>query len=114
MKKLVTFLAAVASFAVLTPTASQARDFHGSSSRSFSHNCGSCRTPVYRERAVTGYDRHGHPVYGYRTIGHSCRPSYGSGHGHGGHSSGHGSNHGSGGHFSLPGFHFDFGGRGRH
>ncbi|MES2595792.1 MAG: hypothetical protein V4662_10675 [Verrucomicrobiota bacterium] len=107
MKKIITLLAVAVSFAVLSPTTSQARDGHGhSSSRSVSHSCGSCGTPVYRERAVTGYDRHGHPVYSYRTIGHSCRSS--SGHG-GGHSS-HGSSSGSG-HVGLPGFHFDFGGR---
>lgn len=112
MKKLITLLAVTASFAVLAPASVQARDSHGHSSRSVSHNCGSCGSPVYRERVITGYDRCGEPVYGYRTVGHSCRSS--SGHG-GGHGSGHGSSHGSsGGHISLPGFHFDFGGRGRH
>ncbi|MCP5560179.1 MAG: hypothetical protein H7A55_20715 [Verrucomicrobiaceae bacterium] len=110
MKKLITLLAVTASFAVLSPASVQARDDHGhSSSRSVSHNCGSCGSPVYRERTFNGYDRHGHPVFGYRTVGHSCRSS--SGHG-GGHGSGHGSS--SGGHISLPGFHFDFGGSGRH
>ncbi|MDZ4405540.1 hypothetical protein [Prosthecobacter sp.] len=104
MKKIITLLAVVAGFAVLTPATSQARDGHGSYSRSYSHTCGSCRTPVYRERVCTGHDRHGHPVYGYRTASHSCRPSYG----HGSH--GHGSSHGSSrGRFSLPGFLFGFG-----
>lgn len=111
MKKLITFLALTASLAILASATSQAFDGHGSS-RSFSNNCGSCGTPVYRERAITGYDRHGHPVYGYRIVSHSCRPSYGYGSSH---NSSHGSNLGSnGGHISLPGFHFDFGGRGRH
>lgn len=113
MKKLITLLAIGAGFAVMAPTSSQARDGHGGSS-SFSHRCGSCGSSVYRQQVITGYDRHGHPVYGWRTASHSCRTSYeghGGSHG-GGHSSGHGGGHG-GGHISLPGFHFDFG-RGRH
>jgi hypothetical protein len=109
MKKLLTLLAVTASLAVFVPTTSQARDSHGHSSRSFSHSCNSCGTSVYRERAVTGYDRHGHAVYGYRTVGHSCRSN--SGHGRG-HSSGQSSHHNSGrsGHISGPGFHLDLGG----
>lgn len=35
------------------------------------------RHAVLRERAVTGYDRHRKPVYGYRTASHNCRPSNG-------------------------------------
>lgn len=103
--KLITLLAVVAGFAVLTPATSQARDYHGSSNRSYSHNCGSCRTPIYRQRVVVGHDRHGCPVYGYRTVSHSCRSSYGhSSHGHSSH--GHS---GSRGGISLPGFFFGFG-----
>jgi uncharacterized membrane protein YgcG len=113
MKKLITLLAVTASFAVLTPAAVQAGDHHHSSSRSYSHACGSCGSSVYRERVYAGRNNCGEPVYTWRTVGHSCRSS--SGHG-GGHSSGHSSSHGSsGGHISLPGFHFDFGDRsGRH
>jgi len=107
MKKIITLLAVAASLAVLTPTTSQARDDHRSSSRSFSHSCGSCRAPVYRERVCTGHDRHGRAIYGYRTSIHSCRSSHGHGHSSHGHSShGHNSNRGR---FSLPGFLFGFG-----
>lgn len=106
MKKLITLLAVTATFAVLAPVTMQARDSHGHSSRSYSHSCGSCRAPVYRERVFAGYNRCGEPVYSWRTVGHSCR----SGHGHG-HSSGHGSR---GGHVSFPGLHLDLGGRGSH
>jgi hypothetical protein len=105
MKKIITLMAATASLGLLMPSVLEAHDRHdsGHSSRSYSHNCGSCGSAVYRERTVTGYDRHGHPVYGYRTASHSCRSS--SGHGSGHHRS-------SGGHISFPGFHFDFGGHG--
>jgi len=107
MKKLITLLAVAASLAVFTPTTSQARDDRRSSSRSFSHSCGSCRAPVYRERVCTGHDRHGRAIYGYRTARHSCRSSHGHGYSSHGHSS-HGHNSSRGG-FSLPGFFFGFG-----
>ncbi len=100
MKKLITLLAVTASLAVFAPASSQAYDGH-SSSRSFANRCGSCGTSVYRERVVTGRDCHGHPIFGYRTVSHNCRPSY-SGHHHG-----HGRNAGP----SRPsGFHFNLGG----
>ncbi|MFZ2277862.1 MAG: hypothetical protein WAW39_08680 [Prosthecobacter sp.] len=109
MKKFITLLAVTASLAVLAPATSQAFDGHASS-RNFANNCGSCGTPVYHERAITGYDRHRNPVYGYRTASHNCRPSNGHGSGN---RFGHGSNHGgnSGGHFGPSGFQFNFGGR---
>ena len=81
MKKILIILAASATFGVLAPATSQAFDGHGSS-RSFVNHCSSCGTPVYRERAIVGHDRHGHPIFGYRTISHNCRPSFGR-HGHG-------------------------------
>jgi hypothetical protein len=107
MKKLLTLLAVAASFAVFTPSAVQARDSHCLTSRSHSHNCGSCGSSVYRERVFVGYNRCGEPVYSYRTVGHNCR--YSQGHRH---SSRHHSHRGysSGGHISLPGFHIVFGG----
>ncbi|MFZ2281975.1 MAG: hypothetical protein WAW39_29530 [Prosthecobacter sp.] len=101
MKKLITLLALTASFAVLAPSTSHAFEGHGSS-RNSSNNCGSCGTPLSREHAVTGYDRHRNPVYGYRTASHNCRPS-----------NGHRSNLRE--HGSAPTFHSNLGGRdGRH
>lgn len=83
MKKLFTLIAVTASLAVFAPASSQAFDCH-SSNRSFAHNCGSCGTSVYRERVITGFDRHHHPIFGYRIVSHNCRPSFaGHGHGHG-------------------------------
>lgn len=106
MKKIITLLAVATSLAIFTPSASQAYDGRGHSSRSYSHSCGSCRSPIYRERVVIGRDRHGCLQYGYRTVSHSCRSSHGHGHSSHGHSSrGHGSS--SGGRF--PGFFFGFG-----
>lgn len=101
MKKIITLLAVATGFAVMAPAASQAHDSrgqhsHGGSSRSFSHNCNTCRTPVYRERAVVGRDRHGCAIYGWRTVAHNCRPA----HNHGGR---------PGAHISLPGVHIDLG-----
>lgn len=107
MKKLFFLIAVTTAFTVLTPTMSQARDNHHSAARSVSHSCRFCGSAVYRERAITGYDRHGHPVYGYRTLSHHCRSD-----GRRSNSRGHGS--GQGGHISTPGFHMDFGGRERH
>ncbi len=105
MKKIITLLAvAVTSLAAFTPTTSQARDGHdhGHSSRSYSHSCGSCRSPIYRERVVIGRDRHGCLQYGYRTVSHRCSSRSGHGHHDHGHSShGHGSSRG--------GFFFGFG-----
>lgn len=109
MKKILTLLAVAAtSLAVLAPSTSQAYDGHGhgSSSRSFSHSCGACRAPVYRQRVVIGRDRHGCLQYGYRTVSHSCRSSYGRGHDHGHSSHGH-SSHGSS--RGGSGFFFGFG-----
>ncbi len=103
MKKLITLLAVTAGLAVFAPSSSQAFDGHGhSSSRSFSNNCGSCGTAVYRERVVTGYDRHRHPIYGYRIVSHSCRPRHSSH--HHGHSSSFGPSRSSGFHFNLGSF----------
>ncbi|MES2597046.1 MAG: hypothetical protein V4662_17000 [Verrucomicrobiota bacterium] len=102
MKKIITLLAvAVTSLAALTPSTTQAYDGHGHSSRSYSHSCGSCRAPIYRERVVIGRDRHGCLQYGYRTVSHSCRSSHGHGHDYG-HSS-HGRGHSSHGHGSSRG-----------
>jgi hypothetical protein len=104
MKKLITLLAVTASLAVLAPASSQAFDGHNSS-RSFANNCATCRTPVYRERGITGHDRHGHPIFGYRVLSHNCRPSFaGYHHGHGGNS----------GPSRAPGFHFNFGSHSGH
>lgn len=102
MKKLLTLLAATATLAVLAPASSQAFDGHHSSRR-FANNCGSCGTAVYRERVVIGYDRHRHPIFGYRVLSHHCRPMA--------HRHGHGCNTGPS---RTPGFHFNFGGRSRH
>jgi len=104
MKKIITLLAVTASFAVLAPASSQAFDGHHSS-RSFANNCGSCGTAVYRERVITGYDRHHHPIFGYRIVSHNCRPVGRS------HNYGHGSN---GSFFRAPRFHFNFGGHSSH
>lgn len=108
MKKIITLLAVATGFAVMAPAASQAHDSrsphsHGGSSRSFAHSCNSCRTPVYRERAVVGRDRHGCAIYGWRTVAHSCRPAPSRGHGHS-----HGGSR-PGAHISLPGVHIDLG-----
>ncbi|MHB1080312.1 MAG: hypothetical protein ACYC67_12970 [Prosthecobacter sp.] len=100
MKKIIALLAVTASLAVLAPASSQAFDGHHSS-RSFTNNCGSCGTAVYRERVITGYDRHGHPIFGYRIVSHNCRPV----------SHRHGSNFGPS---RGPGFHFNFGGHSSH
>ncbi|MGV3664398.1 MAG: hypothetical protein ACO1TE_29770 [Prosthecobacter sp.] len=108
MKKIITLLAVATGFAVMAPAASQAHDSrsphsHGSSSsRSFSHSCRTCGTGVYRERAIVGRARDGCAIYGWRTVAHSCRPSFGHGHGrsHGGR---------PGAHISLPGVHIDLG-----
>lgn len=102
MKKIITLLAIVSGFAVMAPAASQAHDSrsphsHGSSSRSFSHRCNSCGTGVFRERAVVGRDRHGCAIYGWRTVGHNCRPAHRHDHGH---------SHGRGG---RPSLHIDLG-----
>ncbi len=104
MKKLITLLAVSVGLAVLAPAKSQAFDGHNSS-RSFSNHCSSCGTAVYRERAVIGHDRHGHPIFGYRIVSHNCRPAgHSHGHGHGSHTR----------HSSGPGFHFNFGGHSGH
>ncbi|OYW72052.1 MAG: hypothetical protein B7Z37_26005 [Verrucomicrobia bacterium 12-59-8] len=102
MKKLITLLAAAASLAVFAPASSQAFDGH-CSSRSFANNCGSCGTAVYRERVVVGYDRHRHPIFGYRVVSHNCRPSPAAHH--------HGSNSGPS---RAPGFSFHFGSHSGH
>jgi hypothetical protein len=106
MKTLITLLAVSASLAALAPVNSQAFDGHNhgsSGSRCFANNCGSCGTAVYRERVVVGHDRHGCPIFGYRTVSHVCRPV--------GHNHGHGSNAGPS---RAPGFRFSFGGRSSH
>lgn len=77
MKKIITLLAATASLAVFAPSSSHAFDGHRhgpAPSRSFANNCNSCGTSVYRERVVVGYDRHRHPIFGYRIVSHNCRP----------------------------------------
>lgn len=83
MKKIFTLLAVSASLAVFAPASSQAFDGHHhgpAPSRSFAHNCGNCGSAVYRERVITGYDRHHHPIFGWRIVNHTCRPM---GHHHG-------------------------------
>ncbi|WP_395739886.1 hypothetical protein [Prosthecobacter sp.] len=105
MKKIITLLAIMTGFAVVAPTASEARDHHdhGGSFTSFSHRCGACGTSVYRQRVIIGRDRHGHLVYGWRTVSHNCRPAHHHDHGHS-----------SGGRFGFPGFGMNSGGHGRH
>ncbi|WP_395745522.1 hypothetical protein [Prosthecobacter sp.] len=100
MKKIITLLAITTGFAVMAPTASEARDHHdhGGFAPSFSHRCSACGTSVYRQQVIVGHDRHGHPVYGWRTVSHSCRPAH----------------HSHGRHFGSPGFQMNWGGHGRH
>ncbi|HEY1050084.1 MAG TPA: hypothetical protein VGE39_10030 [Prosthecobacter sp.] len=86
MKKIFTLLAMATSFAVMAPSASQARDDHhhrhGPSGRSFWHNCSVCGGPLYRERVYVGRDRHGHPIFDYRTAPHQHVFGRGRGHDH--------------------------------
>jgi hypothetical protein len=109
MKKIIALLALGIGFSVMTPVASQARDHHENSS-TFSHRCGACGSSVYRQRVITGHDRHGHPSYAWRALSHNCRPAHG---GHGGNYGQHGGSHGRG-HSNPPDFHMGFGARGHH
>ncbi|MDZ4289733.1 MAG: hypothetical protein U0984_17335 [Prosthecobacter sp.] len=99
MKKLTLLLALFASFAVLTPSTSQARDHRDS--RRVAYHCRSCGDSVYQERYYAGRDRYGRPIFSWRTVSHRCRYSHRHGHGHG-----HGHHRGSG-----FGVHFSTGGR---
>ena len=100
MKKLIAVLAFVASFAALSPATVQARDTHGYSSHSSSQK-GYYKTVYVRVRVVVGH-RHGHAIYGWRTVKRHVfvkssqrhGSSHGSSYNHNG-SSSHGSSYGS-------------------
>lgn len=40
--------------------------------RRVAHHCSSCHAPVYAEYRFVGYDRCGHPVYGWVELPHHC------------------------------------------
>ncbi len=69
MKTIATAIAAVALFTGIS-TKAAARDHcgEGYSSSVYISGRASCGTPVYTERYLVRIDRHGHPVWGYRTL----------------------------------------------
>jgi hypothetical protein len=86
MKKFAFLLALIASFAVLSPVTSEARDYrrghgHGSygSSRQIVYHCRHCGSGIYRQRYYVGHGR-----YSWRTQPHYCRYNSHRHHHHGG------------------------------
>lgn len=69
MKTIATAFAAIALTLGAATTAS-ARDYCESGYRTTVYVSGhaSCGTPIYTERYVVRFDRHGHPVWGCRTL----------------------------------------------
>ena len=106
MKKIITLLLALGlGFSVMVPVTSEARDHrHSYRQTSYSHSCGYCGGPVYRQQVVVGY-RYGHPIYSWRPAPHVHR-SYDR---HRHHHHGHGHHDRSRGRVSYPGFYFGFG-----
>ena len=73
MKIFVALFALITGFSVLSPISAEA-GHRQSSSRRVSHHCDSCGSPVYKIRVIIGCDRHGCPIYGWRTQSHRCAP----------------------------------------
>lgn len=88
MKTIATAFAAIA-LTLGAATQADARDHCGDSYQSSIYISGraSCGTPIYTERFLVRVDRHGHRVWGYRTLPvsyHQGRGGYDRGYGRGG------------------------------
>ncbi len=109
MKKFITLLLALGlGISVMAPVTSEARDHRRYSRQAvYSHSCGYCGGPMYRQQIVVGYSRYGHPMYSWRPVSHIHRSGYGRGH-HRGHDH-HRHHRDYRGSVSSSGFYFGFG-----